>query len=195
MAQKPTADNLPDVINQVQQSALELLSNPTPKRNPQLCLFEELADWNEEYKRKHPKNNAGLTVNQEVFARLVAAGLTKTESYLQAYPNCKTENLNTVYPKASRLAKEGKVRARIEAVKKEIAEKALMSTTEYFSHLNDEVRNQGKDKGVALKLIAQIKGLLQADKGLPGSAEAPFVICYQEAGEVKRNGTGPKNKN
>lgn len=192
MAQKPVADNLPQVISEVQQSALDLLATPAPKANPQMCLFEELADWNEHYQRKHPKNKAGLTVNQEVFARLVAAGLTKTESYLQAYPNCKTENLATVYPKASRLAKEDKVRARIEAVKKDIAERALMPTTEYFSHLNDEIRKGGKEKGVALKLVAQIKGLLQAEKGQPGSAEAPFVICYEQR-EVVQNAPKPKN--
>ena len=117
---------------------------------------------------------------------------TKTQAYRLAFPNCKTEKLTTLYPKASRLANTDKVRARILALEKQIADSALMSTTEYYGHLNEEIRKGGKGKGAALKIVAQIKGLLQADKGQPGSAEAPFVICLERSSEGGQT-RAPKN--
>lgn len=187
MAKKAAENKLPDVLEEVQQEALDLLAAPVPEADKQLCLFEDWADWNRQYIKKNPKNKDGLTLHQEVFARLCAAQLSKTQAYRLAFPNCKTEKLTTIYPKASRLAKEDKVRARILALEKQIADSALMSTTEYYGHLNDEIRKGGKDKGAALKIVAQIKGLLQADKGQPGSAEAPFVICLERNSEGGRN--------
>lgn len=187
MAKKAAENKLPEVLGEVQQEALDLLSADIPQPNKQLCLFEDWADWNAQLAKKNPKNKDGLTLHQEVFARLCAAQLSKTEAYRRAFPNCKTEKLTTIYPKASRLANTDKVRARILALEKQIADSALMSTTEYYGHLNDEIRKGGKDKGAALKIVAQIKGLLQADKGQPGSAEAPFVICLERNSEGGRN--------
>lgn len=187
MAKKAAENKLPDVLEEVQQEALDLLAAPVPEADKQLCLFEDWADWNRQYVKKNPKNKDGLTLHQEVFARLCAAQLSKTQAYRLAFPNCKTEKLTTIYPKASRLANTDKVRARILALEKQIADSALMSTTEYYGHLNDEIRKGGKDKGAALKIVAQIKGLLQADKGQPGSAEAPFVICLERNSEGGRN--------
>ena len=150
-------------MQQMQQEAEKMLSTAIATPNKQLCLFEEWADWNDEQKAKNPKTKDGLTLQQELFARYWAAGWTKTEAYRAAYPDCKTENLNTVYPKASRLSKMGKVRARKEAFQKQLADTALMSPTEVFQRLTFIARGMGKDALDALKQIAQIHGLFKQD--------------------------------
>ncbi len=153
----------PDILAEVQQDAQKLLAAAVPTPNKQLCLFEDWADWNAENKKTNQKNKNGLTIHQEVFAQLVAAGYTKIEAYRNAYPNCKTENLNTVYPKACRLAKMGNVGARVEVLRKQIADKALMSTTELFQRLTQIARSGGKDALDALKQIAIIHGVNKSE--------------------------------
>ena len=163
MAKKPGQDQQ-DFLQQMQQEAEKMLSAATATPNKQLCLFEEWADWNDQQKTSKKTQNAdGLTIQQELFARLWAAGWTKTEAYRAAYPNCKTENLNTLYPKASRLSKLGKVRARKDAFQKQLADSALMSPTEVYQRLTFIARGMGKDALDALTKIAQIHGLFKQD--------------------------------
>lgn len=152
-----------DFLQQMQQEATQMLSAAVATPNKQLCLFEEWADWTDQHKASKTQNTDGLTIQQEIFARLWAAGWTKTEAYRAAYPNCKTENVNTVYPKASRLSKLGKVRARKEAFQKQLADTALMSPTEVFQRLTQIARDGGKDSLDALKQIAQIHGLFKQE--------------------------------
>ena len=162
MAKKP-AEQLPDVFQEIAEEAKNLLSNHVPTPDRQLMLFEEYADSNEELKQKNPKTKEGLTWAQEVFCQLWARGYSKVEAYRLSHPNCKTENLNNVYPKASRLSKMGKIGARKDAIEKQLADRALMSPTEVFQRLTAIARDGGKDALDALKQIAQIHGLFKQD--------------------------------
>lgn len=155
-----------EVFAKAEAEAINMLSAAVPSPNKQLCLFEEFSQANEVLAKKNPKSPSGLTLAQEIFARLVAAGHSQTESYLSAYPACKTSNLNTVYSKASHLAKTDKVGARIAALKEKMASEALMSPTELYQRLTDMARNGGKVE-VRLKaaeLIGKIHGVFQPDK-------------------------------
>ncbi len=60
----------------------------------------------------------GLTVKQGKFAALVARGLNYSDAYAQVF-KCKGMSQKTVNEKASRLAADGKVRARIRAILEE----------------------------------------------------------------------------
>ena len=60
----------------------------------------------------------GLTVKQGKFAALVARGLNYSDAYAQVF-KCKGMSQKTVNEKASRLAADGKVRARIRALLEE----------------------------------------------------------------------------
>src|SRR5690625_7779544 len=67
-----------------------------------------------------------LTHNQENFAQGVASGLNQTDAYRKAY---KAGNMSdkTVWEKASRLAAKDTVRARVNGLRAELAEKQLRS--------------------------------------------------------------------
>jgi len=193
MAKKGVAVN-EAVIEKIEQETKNLLAAAVPEPDKQLCLFEDWADWNanQAQKAKNPKNYAGLTLAQEIFAKLVAAGYTKTEAYRAAYPGCKTDNLNTLYPKASRLAKEGKVRARIEALQKQVADNALMSPTEFFQRLTKIARGTGKDALDALKQIGQIHGLFKPEKETSVNIGPALVVQTVDYSNAEPSSTGEK---
>lgn len=109
-----------------------------------------------------------------------------------ANPGCKTDNLNTIYPKASRLAKEGKIRARIEALQKQVAEKALMSPTEFFQQLTNIARGTGKDALDALKQIGQIHGLFKPEKETSVNIGPALVVQTVDYTNAEASSTGEK---
>lgn len=182
------------VFEQIERETKELLFAAVPRPNKQLCLFEDWADWNASHPAKNPKNSAGLTLAQEIFAQLVAAGHTKTEAYRQAYPNCKTENLNTVYPKACRLAKQGNIGARIEAVRKRLVDNALMSPTELYQRLTDMARNGGKveTRLKAAELIGKIHGVFKPEKETSLNISPSVIVKTVDYSNAPASAAGAK---
>ncbi len=65
-----------------------------------------------------------LTAKQEAFAQAIADGLGQADAYRMAY-DAEGMKDNTVYPKASRMMNEGKIRARIDELKAQVVEKQL----------------------------------------------------------------------
>ena len=65
-----------------------------------------------------------LTAKQEAFAQAIADGLGQADAYRTAYD---AEGMadSTVYPKASRMLGEGKIRARVDELKSMVVEKQL----------------------------------------------------------------------
>jgi phage terminase small subunit len=62
------------------------------------------------------KNEHGLTPQQEAFAAGLAAGMTQAEAYRKAYPAAVRWKDDSVWPKASALAANGKVQARVQTL-------------------------------------------------------------------------------
>lgn len=67
-----------------------------------------------------------LTAKQEAFAQCIADGMGQADAYRMAY-DAEGMKDSTVYPKASRMMNEGKIRARIDELKAQVAEKQLWS--------------------------------------------------------------------
>jgi hypothetical protein len=67
-----------------------------------------------------------LTAKQEAFAQAIADGMGQADAYRMAY-DAEGMKDSTVYPKASRMMNEGKIRARIDELKSQVAEKQLWS--------------------------------------------------------------------
>jgi hypothetical protein len=67
-----------------------------------------------------------LTAKQEAFAQAIADGMGQADAYRMAY-DAEGMKDNTVYPKASRIMNVGKIRARIDELKAQVAEKQLWS--------------------------------------------------------------------
>ena len=65
-----------------------------------------------------------LTAKQELFAQCIADGMGQADAYRTAYD---AEGMadSTIYPKASRMLSEGKVRARVNELKSQVVEKQL----------------------------------------------------------------------
>jgi phage terminase small subunit len=65
-----------------------------------------------------------LTAKQEAFAQAIADGLGQADAYRVAYD---AEGMadSTIYPKASRMMNEGKIRARVDELKAQVVEKQL----------------------------------------------------------------------
>ena len=82
-----------------------------------------------------------LTENQEAFCRNVVSGMTLSDAYRQAY---KKQNLKskTVNEKASRLAADDKIKARINELRDMAASDAIMSATERLEYLSRVIRGE-----------------------------------------------------
>lgn len=100
-----------------------------------------------------------LTKKQEGFAQDVAAGKTQTDAYRDNY-DTKTANNGTVYPNASRVARNSKVAARVQ----EHVDKAFdgLDVKDYvLGKLKDQLE-KGKNEGAkmqAAKLLGQTEGM------------------------------------
>jgi hypothetical protein len=67
-----------------------------------------------------------LTAKQEAFAQGIADGLGQADAYRMAY-DAEGMKDSTIYSKASLLMSDGKVRARVDELKSQVAEKQLWS--------------------------------------------------------------------
>lgn len=65
-----------------------------------------------------------LTAKQEAFCQAIADGMGQADAYRIAY-DAEGMKDGTVYPKASRMMNEGKIRARIDELKAQVADKQL----------------------------------------------------------------------
>ena len=114
----------------------------------------------------------GLTVQQGQFAALVARGASFTDAYAQAY-KCKGMVQKTINEKASRLAGNSKVQARVQEILREIRVEDIDLATVAFHDLLRHIE-MAEEAGNLTALAAldrlrlQYHGLLKAD--------APAVI-------------------
>lgn len=65
-----------------------------------------------------------LTAKQEAFAQAIADGLGQADAYRMAY-NAEGMKDASIYPKASRMMSEGKIRVRVDELKAQVADKHL----------------------------------------------------------------------
>ena len=83
-----------------------------------------------------------LTIKQEMFVQGVVAGLSQRQAYRQAY-NAEKMTDKTVDEKASKLFKDGKVRARYRALLKQFSNMALWSREQAFNEY-EWLKNKAK---------------------------------------------------
>ncbi len=81
------------------------------------------------------KNERGLTPARERFAQLVGSGIKQAEAYRQCYPSTATWKPVSVHQKASRLAAEPIVAARIAEVQAGAAERAELDGAEILKEI------------------------------------------------------------
>lgn len=87
----------------------------------------------------------------EKFAQGIAQGLSQRKAYREAFPNSKRWKDETVDSKASNLAKEDKVLARLQELRDESSSKAVKSAQERKEWLSSIVDNEKEDMNTRLK--------------------------------------------
>ena len=171
-------ENWEQLTNELDGELQRLLAQPYAAPSVQLQLFSDFCEVKATRKGKNK-----WKFEDELLAQLLARGYSRMEAYKRSHKDAKTQNLKTLYPNASRACNRSNVLARVEEIKRTLKDRALMSTTEYFSILNNMARTPSKngDRAAALKMIGQIKGVFQAEKGLPGTAGEPLVLAWPAA--------------
>lgn len=127
-----------------------------------------------------------LTAKQERFAQLVAQGETQTDAYKKAFKP-KTTNDKTIYPEASKIAANPKIRTRIEELRKPAVE-AVQMTLE--GHLRDllVLRNMAVKAGnVNAAINAEVargkaSGVASAEQKISGDVNITLKL-----GDLKLN--------
>ena len=130
----------------------------------------------------------GLTVQQGQWAALVARGLNYSEAYTQAY-KCKGMTQKTINEKASRLAANPNIKARVGEILREIRVEDIDQATVAFHALLRHIE-MAEEAGNLTALAAfdrlrlQFHGLLKAEVTTDsGSAERDRELIEALAGE------------
>lgn len=158
--------------------ALALLSGG-PQKPRQLYLFEELHDYNNLLKKQalqKQKTDKGLSFKQEAAARLLACGLSKTETYLLTHPESGKENKKSLWVRACKFCNQDKVLLRVEDIKAKYSEEALMSVTDAYKGLSELARNAVKEevRRASYVDILKIHGVFKDEVKVSGSVNLIF---------------------
>lgn len=101
-----------------------------------------------------------LTAKQEAFCQAIADGMGQADAYRFAY-DAEGMKDNTVYPKASRMMNEGKIRARIDELRSQVAQKQLWSREMSVKGLVAAYRvaNEGKNASGMTGAIKELNAM------------------------------------
>lgn len=110
-----------------------------------------------------------LTAKQEAFAQAIAAGKSQSDAYREAYPIALTWAPASVWEAASRLVKNSKVIARVEALKQELAARQLWTREEAVKLLRELLEKNDKTGDVIsiIKTLNAMHGIDEPDPTEP----------------------------
>jgi hypothetical protein len=144
-----------------------------------------------------------LTPKQEAFAAALATGVSQAEAYRTAFPSSLKWADSTVWPKASTLAANGKVQARLAELQAEAAAKAVYTLADHLKRLDDLSRDAQKNGEFTAAVKAEeIRGKaagfhptkveLTGKGGGPIESKQTRDLTDEElAAELARNGIKP----
>jgi phage terminase small subunit len=93
-----------------------------------------------------------LTAKQEKFVQNIIEGMNQADAYRSAYDTSKMTD-KTVHEKASLLAGQDKVRARIKELREQLANEAIMSAQKRLEWLTERINDDNVDINAKLKAI------------------------------------------
>jgi len=116
-----------------------------------------------------------LSAKQEKFAQSIALeGMNLSDAYRSAY-NTKTMTDKTTNEKASLLAKNDKVRARIEELRDSLVSPKIMTAQERLKWLSEVIQSQGESTSDKLK-AADIMNKMQGEYVQKIEADIPRAV-------------------
>lgn len=93
-----------------------------------------------------------LTAKQEKFVQNIIEGMNQADAYRSAYDTSKMTD-KTVHEKASLLAGQDKVRARIKELREQLANEAIMSAQKRLEWLTGLIQSKDESTGDKLKAV------------------------------------------
>ena len=96
-----------------------------------------------------------LSAKQEQFVQNIISGMSLADAYRSAYSTEKMSN-KTVHEAASRLAKDGKIIARIEEIREQIADANIMSAKERLVWLSKLIKSEEETTADKLRASDQM---------------------------------------
>jgi len=94
-----------------------------------------------------------LTPKQEAFCQAIVSGVTQADAYRKAYSTEKMKPA-TIQSKASILMAQGKIRARVEQLRKPIVEKLLYTVEHAMAEAGDALKVATKNENPAAMVAA-----------------------------------------
>ena len=101
-----------------------------------------------------------LTAKQEAFAQAVCGGMNQSDAYRSAY-NAEAMKAETIQSKASILMTDGKVRARVDELREELANKSLWTreqSVQVLKEVVDASDAKHSDKIASVKVLNEMQG-------------------------------------
>ena len=101
-----------------------------------------------------------LTAKQEEFAQNIIKGMSQADAYRSAYNTSRMTD-KTIHEKASRMANDDKVRARITELRGQIATESIMTAQKRLEWLTELVYNEEScvsDKLKAIDIMNKMQG-------------------------------------
>ena len=101
-----------------------------------------------------------LTAKQEAFVQNIIQGMSQADAYRSAYPNQKMSD-KTIHEKASLLASNDKVMARLKELRDKLANEKIMSAQKRMEWLTGLIHNaeaSNTDKLKALDILNKMDG-------------------------------------
>jgi hypothetical protein len=104
-----------------------------------------------------PQRNptTGLTPQQETFAQALVSGRTQADAYREAYPRSLNWQPGSVYARASQMAANGKVMARVRALHAQVSEIFAYTTASALAEA-DEALALARSRQNVIGMIASI---------------------------------------
>lgn len=93
-----------------------------------------------------------LTAKQEKFVQGIIDGMSQADAYRSAYDTSRMSD-KTVYEKASRMAADDKIRARLEELRDNMIAPSIMSAQKRLEWLTELVQSDEEGTGDKLKAI------------------------------------------
>lgn len=93
-----------------------------------------------------------LTAKQEQFVQNIIQGMSQADAYRSAYNASKMTD-KTVHEKASLLAGQDKVRARLKELREQLASEAIMSAQKRLEWLTGVIKSGDESTGDKLKAV------------------------------------------
>ncbi|MDX8341176.1 terminase small subunit [Draconibacterium sp. IB214405] len=124
-----------------------------------------------------------LTVKQENFAQLVAAGSTYAAAYQEAY-DVKTASKNNIYVKSSQLMDRDKIRIRVEHLQEESLRRNQVNLDEVLTEMSRWIRFDIRDLFNSDNTLKNIDKLSEDVRKNVASFEV--LECYEGSGKNRK---------